>query len=123
MFFILENPVIVLKTLPPSDSCAKETTVKQQNITNIQIHMPYLIYCVCVCVPQMHLSVHFNFILATKIIVWRKKKSKTKTFLSCFVGKGGKNRRRGKNESEDVKRELVFKEDGQGESFCSLSFF
>lgn len=28
-------------------------------------------------------------------------------------GKGGKNRRRGKNESEDVKRELVFKEDGQ----------
>ena len=28
-------------------------------------------------------------------------------------GKGGKNRRRGKNESEGVKRELVFKEDGQ----------
>ena len=28
-------------------------------------------------------------------------------------GKGGKNRRRGKNESELVKRELVFKEDGQ----------
>jgi len=31
-----------------------------------------------------------------------------------FVGKGGKNRRRGKNES-DEKRELIFKEDGQGE--------
>lgn len=28
-------------------------------------------------------------------------------------GKGGKNRRRGKNEGEE-KRELVFKEDGQG---------
>ena len=30
-----------------------------------------------------------------------------------FVGKGGKNRRRGKNENENDKRELVFKEDGQ----------
>lgn len=30
------------------------------------------------------------------------------------TGKGGKNRRRGKNESEE-KRELIFKEDGQGE--------
>jgi len=28
-------------------------------------------------------------------------------------GKGGKNRRRGKNENEDMKRELVFKEVGQ----------
>lgn len=28
-------------------------------------------------------------------------------------GKGGKNRRRGKNENEDMKRELVFKEEGQ----------
>merc|ERR1711952_153027 len=28
-------------------------------------------------------------------------------------GKGGKNRRRGKNENETLKRELVFKEDGQ----------
>lgn len=33
--------------------------------------------------------------------------------LEC-TGKGGKNRRRGKNESEE-KRELIFKEDGQGE--------
>lgn len=31
------------------------------------------------------------------------------------AGKGGKNRRRGKNENETEKRELVFKEDGQGE--------
>ena len=31
-----------------------------------------------------------------------------------FIGKGGKNRRRGKNENENEKRELVFKEDGQG---------
>ncbi|XP_035872644.1 eukaryotic translation initiation factor 1A, X-chromosomal isoform X3 [Phyllostomus hastatus] len=30
-----------------------------------------------------------------------------------LVGKGGKNRRRGKNENESEKRELVFKEDGQ----------
>lgn len=29
-------------------------------------------------------------------------------------GKGGKNRRRGKNENDVNKRELVFKEDGQG---------
>ncbi|KAH6571028.1 hypothetical protein BASA62_004077 [Batrachochytrium salamandrivorans] len=28
-------------------------------------------------------------------------------------GKGGKNRKRGKNENESDKRELVFKEDGQ----------
>ena len=28
-------------------------------------------------------------------------------------GKGGKNRRRGKNENDDVKRELILKEDGQ----------
>ena len=33
----------------------------------------------------------------------------------CYVilGKGGKNRRRGKNENESDKRELIFKEDGQ----------
>ena len=36
-----------------------------------------------------------------------------------LAGKGGKNRRRGKNENE-VKRELVFKEDGQGHSLQSL---
>lgn len=30
-----------------------------------------------------------------------------------FKGKGGKNRRRGKNENETEKRELIFKEDGQ----------
>jgi len=29
-------------------------------------------------------------------------------------GKGGKNRRRGKNDSEATKRELTYKEDGQG---------
>jgi hypothetical protein len=31
-------------------------------------------------------------------------------------GKGGKNRRRGKNEADDDKRELVFKTDNQGTS-------
>ena len=42
--------------------------------------------------------------------------------LSCSMfisGKGGKNRRRGKNENENEKRELVFKEDGQGWYFPS----
>lgn len=34
--------------------------------------------------------------------------------IFTFLGKGGKNRRRGKNENETEKRELVFKEDGQG---------
>lgn len=34
--------------------------------------------------------------------------------MMCGAGKGGKNRRRGKNDNEDEKRELVFKEDGQG---------
>lgn len=36
-------------------------------------------------------------------------------------GKGGKNRRRGKNESEADKRELVFKEEGQREWRPSFS--
>lgn len=36
-----------------------------------------------------------------------------------YTGKGGKNRRRGKNES-DEKRELIFKEDGQGR--CDVCF-
>lgn len=35
------------------------------------------------------------------------------------AGKGGKNRRRGKNESEE-KRELIFKEDGQGERMAFM---
>lgn len=33
---------------------------------------------------------------------------------------GGKNRRRGKNENDDDKRELVFREDGQGKSFLNV---
>jgi translation initiation factor 1A len=36
--------------------------------------------------------------------------------LRAIAGKGGKNRRRGKNENEE-KRELIFKEDGQGKVF------
>lgn len=34
---------------------------------------------------------------------------------------GGKNRRRGKNESDHEKRELTFKEDGQGQ--CNITSF
>jgi hypothetical protein len=41
-----------------------------------------------------------------------KKKHKTQ-IMPKNKGKGGKNRRRGKNDNEDGKRELVFKEDGQ----------
>ncbi|KAF2292350.1 hypothetical protein GH714_020450 [Hevea brasiliensis] len=33
-------------------------------------------------------------------------------------GKGGKNRKRGKNEADDEKRELIFKEDGQEYAKC-----
>jgi translation initiation factor 1A len=29
-------------------------------------------------------------------------------------GKGGKNRRRGKSDNDSIKREIVFKEEGQG---------
>ena len=31
-----------------------------------------------------------------------------------LVGKGGKNRRKGKNESDGSKRELIYKDEGQG---------
>lgn len=36
------------------------------------------------------------------------------------IVQGGKNRRRGKNENEDEKRELVFKEEGQGEDSTTV---
>jgi translation initiation factor 1A len=36
--------------------------------------------------------------------------------VSCI--QGGKNRRRGKNENEAEKRELVFRDEGQGQSPC-----
>lgn len=36
------------------------------------------------------------------------------SWFPCInLGKGGKNRRRGKNENENEKRELIFKEEGQ----------
>ena len=38
-------------------------------------------------------------------------------------GKGGKNRRRGKNENDDVKRELTIAEEGQGTKDVSIFFF
>ena len=38
------------------------------------------------------------------------------TMDTTYALQGGKNRRRGKNENDDEKRELVFKEDGQGGS-------
>lgn len=39
-------------------------------------------------------------------------------FYFHFVGKGGKTRKRGKNDNEEYKRELEFKEDGQGMKSC-----
>ncbi len=33
--------------------------------------------------------------------------------MTLDISQGGKNRRRGKNENDDDKRELVFREDGQ----------
>ena len=39
----------------------------------------------------------------------------SRSTIFVFTGKGGKNRRRGKNENESEKRELVFKDEGQGE--------
>ena len=44
-------------------------------------------------------------------------------FIFLPKGKGGKNRRRGKNENETEKRELVFKEDGQGIQFFVYFIF
>ena len=39
-------------------------------------------------------------------------------------GKGGKNRRRGKNEGEITKRELTFKEEGQGSLLlCTIHIY
>lgn len=46
----------------------------------------------------------------------------TDLLLIVLTGKGGKNRRRGKNENESEKRELVFKEDGQGQYWVQCSF-
>lgn len=39
-------------------------------------------------------------------------------FFCCYLGKGGKNRKRGKNQDEErVKRDLIFKEYLQGLGF------
>ena len=43
--------------------------------------------------------------------------------MILITGKGGKNRRRGKNENEAEKRELIFKEEGQEYAQVSLFFF
>ena len=40
-------------------------------------------------------------------------KSKISITMPINKGKGGKSRRRGKNENDDMKRELIFREDGQ----------
>ena len=52
-------------------------------------------------------------ILRVKSLVCFYSKFSNILFHLFFSGKGGKNRRRGKNENETEIRELVFKEDGQ----------
>ena len=42
---------------------------------------------------------------AAGIVIW---------WIIIIIGKGGKTRKRGKNDNEEYKRELEFKEDGQG---------
>ena len=37
-----------------------------------------------------------------------------------YTGKGGKNRRRGKKQAAEVKRELVYKKDMQGVIVCTV---
>lgn len=44
----------------------------------------------------------------------RKQAGRSAAAMPKNKGKGGKNRRRGKNDNEENKRELEFKEDGQG---------
>ncbi|KYM77264.1 Eukaryotic translation initiation factor 1A, X-chromosomal, partial [Atta colombica] len=48
-----------------------------------------------------------------ELILWTEQGKLWKFPIDNEQGKGGKNRRRGKNENETEKRELVFKEDGQ----------
>merc|ERR1712212_1140545 len=57
-------------------------------------------------------------IFTGSFFVVRRREQRRREFLLYFTmpknkGKGGKNRRRGKNENEGMKRELVFREDGQ----------
>lgn len=70
------------------------------------------------CVLCSVVSQHFVIVigLCSVLISWHFSKCMMVSahFVSLYPGKGGKNRRRGKNENESEKRELVFKEDGQG---------
>merc|ERR1712212_194619 len=57
-------------------------------------------------------------IFTGSFFVVRRREQRRREFLLYFTmpknkGKGGKNRRRGKNENEAEKRELIFKEEGQ----------
>lgn len=42
---------------------------------------------------------------------------------NTVLEKGGKNRRRGKNENDNEKRELTFKEEGQGTNLLTFLYF
>ncbi|GMJ01271.1 hypothetical protein HRI_003796300 [Hibiscus trionum] len=79
--------------------------------------------CLCWGCPQPSLglgileverleSTFFYHLLSCLHLFARQLQSEGKT-MPKNKGKGGKNRKRGKNEADDEKRELVFKEDGQ----------
>lgn len=62
----------------------------------------------------------YPFEITLKLIISLRTKERSHFLLSlmlssagCLFLQGGKNRRRGKNENDDDKRELVFREDGQ----------
>lgn len=59
-------------------------------------------------IPQSIINKTFNIVFKTICGIKQRCSS-----LFLILGKGGKNRRRGKNENETEKRELIFKEDGQ----------
>ena len=57
--------------------------------------------------PLLHFRLMNRFVYCCNICII--------IFISYVEGKGGKNRRRGKGDGEESKRELEFKEDGRAQ--------
>ncbi len=70
--------------------------------------------CVLFSVVRQHFVIIIGLCSVNKLAFFQVYDGICAHFVSLYPGKGGKNRRRGKNENESEKRELVFKEDGQG---------
>ncbi|KAK8480308.1 hypothetical protein V6N11_006555 [Hibiscus sabdariffa] len=81
------------KTGCPLPSCIQDSKVQRFEFTSFC----HLLYCLHLFARQHQ----------------RKGKTQEGKAMPKNKGKGGKNRKRGKNEADDEKRELVFKEDGQ----------